>query len=164
MKKIVLLFLVTTVPFTIVMSILNRSIETGLISGLFFGITMTVILGLLDFALSKKNGNEITNSVVQMSEIQLSLSFDDTFELCKKSVSKINGEITIEDKRNGRIQAKTRVNILTWGDIVKFELIEIDQGITRVKIESRPKVRMTVIDYGKNLENVQSIVRYLKVQ
>jgi hypothetical protein len=39
-----------------------------------------------------------------------------------------------------------------------------DENITEVEIESCPTVAMTIVDYGKSLDNVEKIASFLKKQ
>ena len=50
----------------------------------------------------------------------------------------------------------------TFGDVISLEVSNLDDDRTKVKILSRPLVRTTLIDYGQNLENVETIVGMMK--
>ncbi len=50
------------------------------------------------------------------------------------------------------------------GDVISFEVHRIDDDRTQVKVSSRPAVPTTLVDYGKNLENVERIISFLKKQ
>lgn len=58
--------------------------------------------------------------------------------------------------------ARTSVNWKTWGDTISFEITGIDDESTAVKISSRPTSRTTIVGYGKNLENVKTIVSFIE--
>jgi hypothetical protein len=50
----------------------------------------------------------------------------------------------------------------TFGDVISFEVRKIDNDRTQIKVSSRPAVRRTLVDYGKNLENMEKISSFLK--
>ncbi len=49
----------------------------------------------------------------------------------------------------------------SWGEIIAFDIHKTNDVI-QVEISSRSVVHTTLVDYGKNLENVEKIVSFLK--
>ncbi|MEB1808867.1 MAG: hypothetical protein LPK26_16525 [Bacillaceae bacterium] len=163
MKKILMIFLATSITFGLTMFINDSDVSTSITSGLAFGIFMTVILGAMNYLLVKRVGGKAESSVKQETEIELYLPYKDSFELCKNSLSSINGtKITHEDVEKGIIQAKTGVNIQTWGDKLEFHIQKVDEEVSKVWVQSRPIVPTTLIDYGKNLNNIKRITNHLE--
>lgn len=58
----------------------------------------------------------------------------------------------LEIESSDSIIVKTRLNFLTFGEIIN---INIDND--NVTIESSPKYKLTLIDYGRNFKNVAKI-------
>jgi hypothetical protein len=63
---------------------------------------------------------------------------------------------------SGKIMARSFVNWKTWGDTISFDITGISDEKTAVKVTSRPTASSTIVDYGKNLENVKTIVSFLE--
>ncbi|MFV8829778.1 hypothetical protein [Alkalihalobacterium sp. APHAB7] len=139
MKKILMIFLATSITFGLTMFINGRDVSTSITSGLAFGIFMTVILGAMNYLLVKRVGGKAESSVRQEKEIEIYLPYKDSFELCKNSLSSINGtKITYENLEKGIIQAKTGVNFQTWGDKLEFHIHKVDEEVSSVWVQSRP--------------------------
>jgi len=139
---------------------------SGLISGAFFGILMVFILGFLHGRAVKKvaHGNaEVSTGTHHVRETELPLPYERAFDLCIASLGSLGRcRVYEEDRIRGKILARTGINWKTWGDTVCFEINRIDGGSTRVKVSSRPAARMTLVDFGKNLDNVQRIISFLE--
>jgi hypothetical protein len=85
------------------------------------------------------------------------------FDLCVASLSLFRRCIIQEENRSlGRIVARTGINWKTWGDVITISFKRTGSNCTYIQISSRPNARTTIVDYGKNLENVERIVSFLK--
>ena len=162
MKKIVLAFFASAILFGISRFLMGSDLTESMIIGLIFGTIMVVTLGIANFVSVKSRGGSASTSVVQESEVDLNLTMEDAFEYCKVATSTIKGtKVTFEDFNRGVIRAKTPLNISTWGDVIEFELYKVSEETTMVRVKSKPVLATTIIDYGKNLENINKITRFL---
>ena len=101
--------------------------------------------------------------VHHLRSIELQLPYDKAFNLCIESLSLIKKcKIQKENRSQGKIIAKAGMTWKTWGDVISFDMRKIDNNRTQVTVSSRPIVRTTLVDCGKNLENVEKIIRFLK--
>ena len=64
---------------------------------------------------------------------------------------------------DGVVEARTGVSLASFGEIVRAELVE-DRGTTKVQLESRPALRTTLVDWGKNKRNLSALQRALTVR
>jgi hypothetical protein len=169
------LFLAAGIPFGIFMGIfysLQYGFPSGLVAGLFvgilFGVFMSLILGFLHSWSVKRmpsGKSEEAMGVHHVRNVELRLPYDKVFNLCVESLRLITKcKIQKEDHSQGKIVAKAGMTWKTWGDIISFEVRKIDNDRTQVMVSSRPAVRTTLVDYGKNLENVERISAFLKEQ
>ncbi len=71
-------------------------------------------------------------------------------------------KIQKEDRYQGKIVARAGMTWRTWADVISFEVRKIGSDGIQVEVSSRPAVRTTLVDYGKNLENVEKIAGLLK--
>lgn len=173
MNRYLRLFLATGIPFGIFMGIfysLRYGFPSGLVDGLFkgifFGLFMSLILGFLHSRSVKRmpsGKSEKAIGVHHVRNVELQFPYDKAFNLCIESISLIKKcKIQKEDRSQGKIVAKTGMTWKTWGDVISFEVRKIDNDRTQVLVSSRPAVRTTLVDYGKNLENVERISSFLK--
>ncbi|MBC8413218.1 MAG: hypothetical protein ISR96_08210 [Nitrospira sp.] len=65
------------------------------------------------------------------------------------------------DRLNGEIIIKTGINWKTWGDTICFKLSSAGPNRTTVIVTSRPTIKTTIVDFGKNLENIIKITGFL---
>ncbi|MBI5665644.1 MAG: hypothetical protein HZC49_11260 [Nitrospirae bacterium] len=173
MNRNLKIFLANGVPFGAFMGTLfsNRygistGIQGGLMSGLVFGFLMFIILGFLHSRAVRKISGSSTGesmSTFQVRTIKLRLPFEKAFDLCIKSIGMIRRcRVLEQDRSHGKIIAKSSVNWKTWGDTISFDIVGTSDEVTDIKVSSRPTSWSTIVDYGKNLENVESIVSFLR--
>ena len=67
-----------------------------------------------------------------------------------------------KDLQNGTLRAKTRMTWKSFGEVIKISTQSVDNGKTLIEIKNSPFIPTNVIDYGKGLENVETIVNYIK--
>jgi hypothetical protein len=171
MKIHLKLFLATGVPYGILTGLIYLLLFgplTGLIAGLFAGILfggfMSLILGSLHTWSVKRlpfKSREVMD-VHHVQSIEMKLPYDKVFDLCIESLRLIRKcKIVEENRSQGKIIARTGTTWKSWGEVITFDIRKMNDVI-QVKVSSRPAVRTTLVDYGKNLENVEKIVSFLK--
>ncbi|HDH05347.1 MAG TPA: hypothetical protein ENH01_06495 [Nitrospirae bacterium] len=145
---------------------MQAGVICGLVSGLVSGLVMFLIIGLLHIHAVKKIAPELSEEsygIHHVRDIKLQYPYDRAFNLCIESLGRIkNCKIRMQDRTAGQIIAKTSINWKTWGDTISLEIKRIDDTQTHVKTSSRPSMSTTIVDYGKNLENVEKILSFLK--
>jgi hypothetical protein len=100
--------------------------------------------------------------VYHIREVELKLPYDETFDLCLEAVLIRSGHVQQQDQEKGRIEAKTIIK-QSWGELITFNIKRIDDKLTTVEVSSQPLRRM-LTDRGINLENVETIVAFLKLK
>ena len=173
MNRNVKIFLANGIPFGIFTGILysihygfSTGLTSGLAAGILFGLIMYFILGFLHSRAVTAVAGKATKKTLEtchVRRLRLPLSYDSTFDVCMKSLSAIS-RCTAEEKDHSRgiIIAKSSVNWKTWGDTISFDIDRTGTEYTNVKVSSSPTSWTTIVDYGKNLENVEAIVSFLK--
>jgi hypothetical protein len=172
MSKFIKVFFGAGVPFALISAVffclqfgLYPGLKAGAASGIGFGFIMASVLFLINrFFGNKDNVSEKDKGVKQKAEIAVALSYEKVFELCLKSLEKIKKcEIKEADPSKGIISAQTGTTWKTWGDIISFEIKnDADNNKTSVIVSSCPAVSTTLVDFGKNYENVRIITSFLK--
>ena len=175
MKQYLKVLLSAGIPFGLFTGIfyslqynVTKGMILGISGGLFFGVFMSLIIGTMHKVFSKKVQSQDAKdreNVHQIRKIKIPFSFDSAFNACIKSIDKIKKCRILEESRiNGKINAKAGVTWKTFGDRIEFIVTRIDENSTEIEVSSRPAIRTTLVDYGKNLENVQIIEDFLKKQ
>ncbi len=169
MKIYIILFLKTVIFFAIFLGIVNLRLmgfPLGFIWGLFEGLIIGIWISIM-FALSVRHiPNEKRAEalkVFQVRNMELVIPYDRVFTLCKESLNLIKKcKIRKENRSQGIINARVGLNWDTNGDDISFEVSKIDDRKTRVRVSSRPALRITIFDFGKNFKNVEKIEGFLK--
>jgi len=145
---------------------IGTGLACGTISGIILSILLFIILGPLHVYMVKKVAPELTEEAYgtcHVRNITINRPFEQAFSLCIESLSSVkNSKITARKPSQGKIIAKTPINWKTWGDTIIFELKQTDDATTELILSSRPTARTTIVDYGKNIDNIQKIVYFLE--
>ena len=167
------LFYRSGVPFGFVMGVtegffhgFQRGLIFGIATGAFFGLGMVLYLGILHKRSVERQGFEITEdtlSVRQNRILFLLQPYDEVFEGCIRALETIEkSEVKTADPSTGKIEATTGWGWKSWGEKITIEIASSEADLTGVVILSRPKMQTTLTDYGKNLENVETISNFLQ--
>jgi hypothetical protein len=136
-----------------------------MISGLVYGILFTVIFVHLQRRAVKKLEHEVSEESMKVRhtrELYMRLSYENSYDLLLDSIKSLkNWKIKKEDRSEGIICIKTAINWKTFGEYVTIKIIKLDSVQTKVEISSKPIVPTTLIDLGRNLENVDTICNIL---
>ena len=111
----------------------------------------------------KKNGvQEITDKNLGVNQKRYVKSELNKSELIKKlKTDPIIGKMKMMEIENG-ILLKTGMTWKSWGEKIKI-ILQTKQGSNfDYQISSSPKLKTTLVDYGKNLENVNRIKNVIK--
>ena len=129
----------------------------------FFGVTMSLILVSFHKYRLKKNGvQEMTAQNLGVSQKKNLKSELNKSELIEKLKSDpIIGKMKMQEIENGII-LKTGMTWLSWGEEIRIILQTKGECGFDYQIWSRPKLKMTLVDFGKNLENVTRIENVMK--
>jgi len=157
------------VPFGLMMAVFNYfdgeefSIFQFVFMSLFFGLVMTFTfvpyhierIKELDI---KEFSDEVLSSN-QKLEVQSAVTRDDLLHKLENSsllnISKIS---TTEHS----IRILTKAESTTFGEKIEIKFKEIEGGMDKLLITSRPRLITKFIDNGNNLRNVQTIQKLIK--
>ena len=132
----------------------------------FFAGFITFIVGPIHVLRSKKiagagYGPEIYRTH-QSAEFSIGLDYDKLFSLAHRYLKEIAGfEILEADTRTRRITAKSPISLKAFGNFITLEFKDTNPILTNLKISSRPRHRLALIDYGENLKIVLDAKKYL---
>lgn len=125
---------------------------------LFFGGFMSLILVTKHKnRLSKLGVSDYTDTnlkVIQSTSIVTSLNPE---EFSKKLQSdSVVGKMSMNQKENA-IELNSNVTWFSWGEVINIHSKELASDKYEYSVVSRPKLKSTILDYGKNLENIMAI-------
>jgi hypothetical protein len=173
MKVYLKLFLAAVIPYTLALSWLLHNNTLAMIVGVVFGLLISSVFGTLQVrSMQGKKRDDGSYAVHQTREVEIDLSFDEASVLARASLRDIHGlkilresGLTVTpEEAYGTIDARTGLNWETAGEKIGLRITRVDDNTSRIRIESRPRLSTTLIDYGRNLHNVNMISRYLRGQ
>ena len=139
----------------------------GLFFGIFLGVLISFSIGTMHIAVVRGMPSGKRPGALQVHQtrsIRLKLPYDQTFDLCLEALLIRGGTIYLEKPEQGKIAARTGVNIYSGRSIIYLDVDKLGDGTSEVTISSKPAVRIAVIDMGGNLENVTNIAAFLKLK
>jgi hypothetical protein len=170
------LFLLTGLPFGAIMGAfaglaiglvkgweygLAMGLGTAVLSGLFFGGLMSAILGTMALA-STSEMDPGALDVDQRSSVDMRGSREDVLAQVATALSNLpRVRSTDVDELAGRVEAKLGWSWRSFGEVVTATLGPEDSGHFPVRVESRPSLGATMVDYGRNRMNVDAVVAEL---
>jgi len=162
-------FLFTGVPYGLI--ILGFDIADGdgfrlwkfLFMTFFFGIIMSLILVSFHKRRLKENGiHEITDEnlgVSQTKNFRTELSKSELIEKLKNDP--LSRKMKLLEVENG-ILLKTTMSWKSWGEKIEIILKSVQKPEFEYQVTSSSRFKITLIDYGKNLENINRIQNLIK--
>ena len=130
-------------------------------AGFGFGFSMTaafVVMELLAVIKFKDKKSRLSTTRVK-KEIIVDLNYDDAFGKAVKTLEDIGARIIKEDKESGVLLTKKGFSMRSWGEKIDVKLERLNDNQTEINIFSRPKISGTLVDYGKNYENVEKFLQ-----
>ena len=128
-----------------------------------FGTTMSLIMvSHHKFEVQKRVSNELTDENLKVSQkSELFSKVSKTEFITRLQKDKVLNRMKLNEIENG-VELIAGFTWKSWGEIVEVRINELSQNEYIYKIASRPKLKTTLVDYGKNLENIQTIQKILK--
>lgn len=139
------------------------ALTSASIAGIVFGFIMAALSYFYDRKLKKKGIDTSNTSPRQSRKISVGCSISEVMPICEQAILSINrAAIKEKDLTTQTIKAKTKITWRSFGEIVKISAKSLGDSETLIEIKSSPFIPTAVIDYGKGLENVETIVSYIK--
>ncbi|WP_022668157.1 hypothetical protein [Desulfospira joergensenii] len=161
------IFFATSIPFGLIMGLLQwpvqgpeGALKIGFQAGAGFGLIVSLITCTIHFITKRKaNLDGASEKAAFSKEIDLPMTPDRAFDLVLEGLNRVKKcETTLEDRGTGRIEAEAGQTWKSWGEAITADVTATEPGRTQVKLSSRSQVRTTLVDFGKNQENVRAIL------
>lgn len=159
MTGIMLLLFTVALPFkAATLPILGLGLVSGVLFGLSFGgvITLMQVMGLKK--IGETEFTDETLAVIQLKTIQIEQSFDAVIAKLEESVKFNKIKIVTPQKK---IKITGGISLSSWGEQVEITLTQTQGNLNTFELLSKPSMRTTMADYGKNRQNVLELERIL---
>ena len=138
---------------------------TGVKRGLLFGFIIASIGSVLMviFYFTVKRMKPTAVAVQQERTLFVKGSLNEVFSWCVEYLKAAGNFKDIAAYRDrGTVKARAGMSFASWGEDITVTCRSLPDGLIEVRIKSQPRYRKTVIDYGKNLRNVETIANALQ--
>jgi hypothetical protein len=89
--------------------------------------------------------------------VELALARANAFHRAEQVIRNIGGTVTASDLQRGVIEARFPLSPRSWGEKMRVELSGVDGAVT-LNVSSRTRIGTTLLDFGKNADNVRRFV------
>jgi len=162
------LFLNMGVPYALFMTLfdlfegLDLSVWKFLFLFVFFGGTMSLTLGSMHISRLRKKGMTTIRAkdlnVVQRFNLHTILSINHIHDILLSDAQFGNMKMSILPDE---LQLRSKTSWFSWGEKIKIELLQNSDNQFEYAIQSRPIIWGTLVDGGKNFENVRRLEELL---
>ncbi|MDQ3648218.1 MAG: hypothetical protein M3433_06485 [Actinomycetota bacterium] len=95
--------------------------------------------------------------------VTVPLPIAEAYQRCMQATEALpKSKVKETDETAYRVELKTKVSIKSWGEKVELTLAPEGDSATRVHVLSKASLGTTMVDYGKNQANVNSVVEWLE--
>jgi hypothetical protein len=130
---------------------------------LFFGLFMALLFTYFHKRELRKRGISVFTddnlNVKQLTEIISDLSINDLIDKLKNdnnfkrmNIKKVDIGIIID----------SGIKLTSWGEKIQITESKNENEKRILKISSKPKLKITIVDYGQNKENIDRIIELIK--
>ena len=162
------MFLAMSLPFGVIMGLVLSptdpllALQLGLSSGFAFGIAMTLILGTTHVIATSQGGKR--SAVLGVRHCR-TLSFPGDRQTLHRLLQDAFAQLGVTepsfDAEAGVLCGHTPWSLWGWGETLRAEIKPGASGLD-VRFTSTPRLAVSLVDYGNNLDNVERIVRILE--
>ncbi|MEZ5503449.1 MAG: hypothetical protein R3E50_12660 [Halioglobus sp.] len=132
----------------------------GVIAGFLFGAAMAGFSFASDRKMKEKGMVTESTSVHQTKSLRISLPIETVEPIILKAILSIP-KTKLKNTSGNQFEAKTG---MTWKSFGEEILVTLDEDGSSViaRMSSKPSLKTTIVDYGKNIENVHAISSYVE--
>ncbi|MCE0765478.1 hypothetical protein LWC35_21605 [Pseudonocardia kujensis] len=128
----------------------------SIVAGALFGLVMALVLGHLQDRAARRTG---TAGVVAQSTVRAAVSGPEVLARVGEAAALLpGGRVTAVDA--DRALLRTGVTWRSWGERIEIE-VRPQGPASRVVLRSRPLVPFTLVDQGRNAENVARLADWV---
>jgi hypothetical protein len=98
--------------------------------------------------------------VSREGRVRLQVKLADAFRLSEEALIVIGGRIAVRDQAAGRLEATLPFTFKSFGENVHVAVSGVD-GDVQVEVKSASRLPTTLIDWGKNADNLKRFSDWL---
>jgi hypothetical protein len=98
--------------------------------------------------------------VTREARIHLEVKVADAFRLSEEALIVVGGRISLRDSVAGRLEATVPFSFKSWGEKIQVCVSGVD-GDVLVEVKSSSGMRTTLVDWGKNADNIKRFSDWL---
>ena len=163
-----MIFLIMGLPFAILMALFDYVFHDEFIiykflaHFVFFGASMSLFLVYYTKKSLKKKGiKEFTSEALNVKQFRVITStISKQVLLNRLGNDPIYGKMYIIEKENGFV-IKTKLSWHSWGETINIIINDMNTETQSFHISSQPIIPTTLIDYGKNKDNIDGIEKII---
>lgn len=138
-----------------------RGIIISAISGILFAAVLTTFFYVYIRMVRSKYGEKSLN-IIQNAEMLLPGNINEIFLRSLSLLEKANKFKTVKPfMENNKIEVQTGVSWQSFGEDIEIIFSSQEEKV-KVGVTSKPRYKTTLVDYGKNYENVKFILSLLE--
>lgn len=175
MRRFLKTVLFAGVPFGVLMGLAGAEsaadfVIIAIVFGLLFGVVLGGVLSAVQWWMGRRaegqggtaaQGGARAHAGAQRSLV-VEAPLEDAYRRCLEVTEALRkAEVAEADRGTATIEVRTGTSWKSWGERVTLHLSDEGSGRTTVSITSRPSVRTTIFDYGKNRDNVARVADWL---
>lgn len=150
-------------------SLMNSAIlgiGVGVLFGFGYGLFMATVFTVATKLIDKSKHSSATEKLLGVHQVEtgvLNLSYDQSIVLCIAALENLDGcKVSFVDKDAGIVRGITKWSWESFGESILITLSENGENKSNITISSKPILKTTQVDYGKNMENIRKIRCSLK--
>ena len=127
---------------------------------LLYGVLMTAFMGGGHVLASRARGAHAPLVPAQEAKVAIDGSEADAVALIRNALHGIPASETsfVRESERSILTARVPISWWSWGEIMRFTFISTNARSTEVHISSKPRLRVTWVDWGKGLTNVRRVL------
>lgn len=139
---------------------------SDILGSLVFGLILAFVFTELQAYFTSRSSFNIDQSIgfspKQQAKIAVKGEVDKVLFQLKNALSQKKWELVSEDTQRGALKFRTGVSWKSWGEIIDVQVMQKEENEVDIDICSMPGWRSTLVDYGKNQENIREVEHILR--
>ena len=138
--------------------VLNRLLKFILLSA--SGISFIFIV-LHVGALKTTGVGQLNAETINVKQSKILISKIEKNKILDKIKTTLIENFKIIEIGNNHLRLSSKISGKSWGEIVNINIIDNNDSVIKVHVSSKPKLFFTLVDFGKNKDNVDLIEKIL---
>lgn len=127
------------------------------ITGVPFGILMAAIFSTMHF--SKTDNPNVRHE----RTLQFNTTIEKVRQFCVEAILSVDAA-AVDDwaTTESLVTGKVGASIQSWGEVIRCEIERRENDLHVINVRCYPKLAWTMVDYGKNEQNMNAVLNHLE--